>query len=136
MALLSDYLRAAAERRFEWGTHDCGTFVWGWVEAATGVDALAPLRGRYTTARGCLCVMRRLGHANLLSAAEAGATAAGLAPLCGDPVPGDIGVVDSITSGPVLALRCASGWAVPAVRGVRIAPLPLIKGWGVEWHRC
>jgi hypothetical protein len=51
---------------FAWGEHDCGPGLAGrMVEAVTGADLAADYRGRYTTAKGALGVMRRAGFDNL-----------------------------------------------------------------------
>jgi hypothetical protein len=49
---------------FSFGRHDCCLFGAGAVEAQTGVDLAADWRGRYTTMRGGLRVLRRVGYAD------------------------------------------------------------------------
>lgn len=70
---LDAYLAAAAARPFVWGGgaggQDCVLFALGAVEAMTGVDGAADIRGRYTTALGALKTMRRVFAAEDLPAA-------------------------------------------------------------------
>lgn len=44
---LNTYLIAVRSKRFRPGSHDCGHFVAGWVEVATGVDHGAAWRDAY-----------------------------------------------------------------------------------------
>ena len=60
-APLIEYLAAAARRPFKPGHHDCALFAAGAVAAMTGTDFAAQWRGRYTTLRGGLRVIRRAG---------------------------------------------------------------------------
>lgn len=53
-------------RPFAWRDHDCGpAFTGRLVEAVTGADLAAPYRGRYSTERGALLLMRREGFDTL-----------------------------------------------------------------------
>lgn len=63
------YVSEAARTPFEEGKHDCALFFAGAVEAMTGVDYAAPFRGRYTTTRGGLRVLRRDGFADHIALA-------------------------------------------------------------------
>lgn len=65
------YLHEARRRPFEPGVHDCALFLAGAVQAQTGSDYAAPWRGRYTTERGGLRVLRKDGHADHIAAAAA-----------------------------------------------------------------
>ena len=52
----------ARRRGFAWGLHDCPTFAFETRQRLTGgADVAALWRGRYSSARGGLRVMRRLG---------------------------------------------------------------------------
>jgi hypothetical protein len=55
------YLADAARRPFAQGTHDCALFLAGGVLAMTGQDYAARYRGRYTTTRGGLRILRKDG---------------------------------------------------------------------------
>lgn len=63
------YIDDARARPFAWGRHDCAFFAAGAVEAMTGEDFAAGFRGRYTTPRGALIVLRRAGFVDLASLA-------------------------------------------------------------------
>lgn len=58
---LEAFLRERAARPFAWGAQDCVTFAADAVEAMTGVDPIADLRGRWTTPRQALREMERHG---------------------------------------------------------------------------
>jgi len=63
---LAEAISAARDRPFRWGRHDCATFAFDLRRAiAGGHDVAALWRGRYTTARGAVRVMRRLGWQSL-----------------------------------------------------------------------
>lgn len=64
-ARLVAYLAGIAARPLDYGVHDCGLgLAAGAVEAMTGIDHAAPFRGRYTTLRGGLRILRKAGYAN------------------------------------------------------------------------
>jgi len=68
---LTAFLAAKARAPFVYGEHDCALFAAGAVEAMTGVDPAAEWRGRYTTWRGGLRVLRAAGHADHVAAVAA-----------------------------------------------------------------
>jgi hypothetical protein len=55
------YLAEIARQPFAPGRNDCALFLAGGVLAMTGEDFAAPFRGRYTTPRGGLRVLRKAG---------------------------------------------------------------------------
>ena len=66
---LCEAVGAARDRTFRWGRHDCATFAFDLRrEIAGGHDVAARWRGRYSTARGAVRVMRRLGWSSLEAA--------------------------------------------------------------------
>jgi len=66
---LAEAIAAARDRPFRWGRHDCATFAFDLRrDIAGGYDVAALWRGRYTTARGAVRVMRRLGWQTLEAA--------------------------------------------------------------------
>jgi len=66
---LVDTIEAARGQPFSWGRHDCATFAFDLRrEIAGGYDVAALWRGRYTTPRGAVRVMRRLGWQTLEAA--------------------------------------------------------------------
>lgn len=56
------YTAEVTRASFHPGRHDCALFAAGAVEAMTGVDYAAPYRGRYTTERGGVRILRREGY--------------------------------------------------------------------------
>jgi hypothetical protein len=66
---LAAFLRESADKPFEWGTNDCALRACSAVEAITGTDIAAALRGRYKTELGAARVMRRFAG-NLEAVAE------------------------------------------------------------------
>lgn len=58
---LVQYLESVAIRPYEDGVHDCALFFAGAVEAMTGVDYAEPYRGRYSTIRGGIRILRKDG---------------------------------------------------------------------------
>lgn len=125
---LTAYLRAAAGRSFEPGRHDCALFAAGAVQAMTGVDPAAAWRGRYTTLRGGLRVLRRDGidgHVAAVSATltEIHPSRAQLGDIMG--VPADDGEI---------ALGVLQGEAVYVLAPTGMALVPrmtAVKAWSV-----
>lgn len=65
---LITYLHESARKPFVEGEHDCALFLAGGVHAMTGVDFAAAFRGKYTTTKGGLKLLREEGfvdHADL-----------------------------------------------------------------------
>lgn len=59
---LKDYVTSAARIPYRPGTHDCILFAAGARAAMTGVDVMAPYKGRYSTLEEGLALARSLGH--------------------------------------------------------------------------
>lgn len=70
-ARLAAYLEPLRLRPFAWGRHDCCTFSGGAVAAMTGVDPMAEFRGRYSTPRGSVRALRRIGAGTLAATLDA-----------------------------------------------------------------
>ncbi|WP_407496855.1 DUF6950 family protein [Pseudooceanicola sp. MF1-13] len=71
-ARLAAHLSTVDRLPMNWTGSDCLLHLVGrGVEAMTDVDPVAQLRGRYTTARGAVRVMRNEGHATLADAVAA-----------------------------------------------------------------
>lgn len=60
-ARLAAHLAQVKALPFAWVGNDCCTFAAGAVLAITGVDAMAPLRGRYATQAGAARLIKRAG---------------------------------------------------------------------------
>lgn len=116
---LTAYLAAHARTPFAEGRHDCGLFTGGAVKAMTGVDVAEVLRGRYTTTRGAIRVLRHMGFEDHV------AFAASLFPEA-DPtgergvLPGDI-VAHITPDGPALGIWQGQGIHAPGSDGLTLA---------------
>lgn len=113
---------------FDWGRHDCALFVADWIAERRGFDPAEDLRGTYRTRRGCgRLLLRRGGLATVVAAALRR-----LSPTA-EPVPGDVGIVET-REGPAMGIFCgADRWACRAERGivtVRLATPPKLV-WAV-----
>ena len=62
---LQQYMRGLALETFEWGVNDCALWAAGAIEAMTGVDPAADLRGRYSDAEGATELIHSRGWATL-----------------------------------------------------------------------
>jgi hypothetical protein len=68
--ILAAHLRAAMAREFAWGAHDCCAFAADGVLAMTGIDPIAPARGRYADEKRAAVVVRDIGGAGVPEAAD------------------------------------------------------------------
>ncbi|MCK5041714.1 MAG: hypothetical protein KAR62_05445 [Sphingomonadales bacterium] len=62
---LNETVEAARERPFSWGKHDCCLFAANCVEAMTGIDPMADMRGKYENEEGAREVLKTLGGKTL-----------------------------------------------------------------------
>lgn len=104
---LSEFLRFGAATPFRWGTSDCCLFPSDWIRERTGIDAAAPLRGRYGTAFGAFRHIAKRGGfeamvIDLMDAAGFSRTDA--------PKPGDVGVIVT-DQGLSFGIKTRLGWA-------------------------
>lgn len=67
-AVLAEQVELHRSEPFEWGKNDCALFAATVVQALTGVDLSAGLRGRYTTARGAKRHINAAGGMRALAA--------------------------------------------------------------------
>jgi hypothetical protein len=119
---LTAWLSTIARKPFAHGEHDCALFVAGAIEAMTGEDPAARLRGRYTTARGGMRVLRREGFEDHVAVVAA---------LLEDTPPamaqvGDIAVVDA-AEGPALGIVAGAEVLVLSPQGLGTASLLAVK---------
>lgn len=124
---LTQYLNSVVKAPFEEGVHDCALFFAGCVEAMTGRDLAAEWRGRYTTTRGGLRVLRKSGYADHLAVAEAHFEPRAVAMLR----PGD-GAAVQTEEGPALGI--VQGERIYVLTPQRLALVPLLsaeRGWRV-----
>jgi hypothetical protein len=114
---------ARCGRPFVWGENDCALFACGLVEATTGVDYAAALRGRYRTAAGAARALRRFAGAGLEAAVEKITRDNGLeevSPLMAQR--GDFVLVDE-TAGPALGVCLGSHIIAAGPAGAVLRPL-------------
>lgn len=116
-------------RPFEWGETDCVCFAGACLEAVTGHDALAEIRGTYATRLQARARLRWWRHPDVASAA--GGVLAGL----GAPVipprfamVGDLGV----TADDVLAVRLPGGFVARQVDGA-LGAATVTQSWAIAW---
>src|SRR6201999_3058045 len=101
-------------------------FAGDWMLQIRGVDPGAEFRGRCTTPRGALRLIRRAGFVDLAECTAAKMAAASIAETSPAAViPGDVGIILTIgvSDAPqqTLAIATRSGWAALAPRGLTIA---------------
>lgn len=119
-------LRERKAAPFEWGRNDCCMFAADCVQAITGADLAADLRGEYSTAQQAARVLAQLGGI------EAAAARAGdeIPPLCA--AWGDIGLV-TLEDRQLLAVCTGMNWVAPAAAGLAVRSLPeAAKAWRVR----
>ena len=116
---LTAYLSVVARQPLAYGVHDCALFAAGAVAAMTGEDIAAPYRGRYSTLRGGLRVLRRDGLDDHVALARARLPLRGVV----NALPGDVAICTG-TDG--LALGIVQGQGVYVLQpsgGIGILPL-------------
>lgn len=97
---------------FGWGVNDCCLFAADAVQAVTGVDLAADLRGRYATAAEAARVLDELGGVLEIAAARLGPE---VSP--GMAQPGDVGA--TVQAGrDTLAVNAGGHWFAPAPIGL------------------
>lgn len=115
---LTNWLHAVRLTPFCQANHDCALFAAGAVHAMTGVDFAAPFRGRYTTTRGGLRLLRRAGFGDHIALAAAHLPACGLF----DIREGDLVVIGS-PAGPALGVVQGALAFVPGARGTSLVSI-------------
>lgn len=115
---------------FAWGTHDCATYVAGWVQAMHGIDILDGIRGTYGTEAEYEAMLQEWGGLGPL--ADSVTAIHGLPP-CPPAfvMRGDIALLEV---GNMLGLGLVDAVAVtvPGVDRVRLVPRSaIIRAWAV-----
>lgn len=124
---LSDYLAAAARRPWEWGEHDCCTFMAGWVISRGHSDPMAFMRGRYDSERSAL--RRIVSNGGLVELAKTGMASI---PKVGIPQAGDVGVIERPTAdglNQACAIYGGERWVTLAAGGIDSAPAVPLAVW-------
>lgn len=127
MTSLPEFLRDSAATPFRWGASDCCLFPSDWIRARTGIDAAAPLRGRYGTAFGAFRHIAKRGGfekmvADLMAAAGFTRTES--------PEPGDVGVIVT-DQGLSFGIKTRLGWAAKGESGITCAPFKHLQAWTI-----
>lgn len=115
-ARLDALIAERRQRPFEWGAHDCCLFVCDAVEAITGHDPAADLRG-YSTERAALRLVKQAGGVRALADARLGAAI----PVLMAQV-GDAGLIQ-FDGRESLALCGGGHWLAPGEQGLEVLPL-------------
>lgn len=110
------YLAEVGRADFAYGRNDCALFAAGAVQAMTGEDFAAEWRGRYTTLRGGLRLLRAAGHSDHV------ALAAAHFPPVSRPRPGDLAVVQT-ADGPALGIVQGASVYLRGVDRILMAPV-------------
>lgn len=116
-AALIAHVAASARRPFRYGEHDCALFTLDALAVMTGTDLASPFRGRYTTFRGGIRILRRAGfrdHLDLVGRhlAETSPASAG---------PGDLVVLEG-AEGSALGVLQGEGIYCLRPSGLAVAP--------------
>jgi len=128
-AKLSAAIEAGRTRPFRWGQHDCALFACACIEAITGVDLGAQVRGRYHCADEAEAIMEAVyGVPDVGGVADS---------LLGEPVPvtlarrGDVVLLD-ITHGPALGVCVGAVAAGAGPEGLVYVPMQRwLRAWRV-----
>ena len=116
-SLLDELIRDRASRPFEYGTNDCCLFACDCVEAVTGHDPGADLRGTYTAEQGAQALVERLGGVAAIAADRAGEEIGPLLAQVGDVVLVQFGGRDT------LAVCLGTRAAAPGPTGLVMLPM-------------
>lgn len=113
---LQAFVQSRLAKPFAWGTQDCCLFVCDAIEAITGHDPAADLRG-YSTEREAARILRDHGGVFGLAEARAGAAVPVLAAQVGD-----VGLLP-LDGRDTLALCGGAHWLAPGAAGLVALPL-------------
>lgn len=113
---LAAYIAAHHREPFVYGTQDCALFSFGAVAVMTGLDLAEGRRGRYTTLRGGIRILRSQGYDDHI------ALAAAHFPETTTPRPGDLAVVPT-PDGPALGI--VQGVLIYALSAAGMSMLPI-----------
>jgi hypothetical protein len=113
---LQAFVQSRLAAPFAWGAQDCCLFVCDAIEAITGHDPAADLRG-YSTERAALRILRAQGGVRGLADARAGAPVPVLAAQVGD-----VGLLP-LDGRDTLALCGGAHWLAPGALGIVALPL-------------
>lgn len=112
---------------FAWGAHDCALFAADAVQAQTGTDPAAGLRGTYATQAGAARVIKKRGGLQAIATAALGAPLP--SPLLARA--GDVGLVTTHDGTQALAVCHGAYWLAPGPEG--LCPVTL-RSATVAWR--
>lgn len=125
-ARLSELVVRAHTQPFRWGIQDCCLWAADAVQALTGHDPAADLRGRYADAKGALCALQAQG--GLMGAGQRAGVLLAAPAYARD---GDIALVHDGRR-PMLAVQAGGVWLVAATNGLHALPAGAARmAWGV-----
>jgi hypothetical protein len=113
---LQSLIQQRLEQPFAWGQHDCCLFVCDGIEAITGIDPAADLRG-YSTEREAVRILHAHGGVRGLAEQRAGQAV----PVLSAQV-GDVGLLP-LDGRDTLALCGGAHWLAPGADGLVALPL-------------
>jgi hypothetical protein len=122
--------RLMSERRampFAWGSNDCCMWAADAVQAVTGRDPAADLRGTYTTQEAALEVIEQAGGLRALAAARLGLEVPVVAAQTGD-----VGLLEQPTGDQALCVCMGGHWQAVAPHGLWAVP----TSWVLCAWRC
>lgn len=115
---LAELITWAEHRPLAWGSHDCCTLAADAVQATTGTDPLADLRGTYSTEAEAAAVLARLGGLRAAMCAR-----------FGEPLPNVLlaqrGDLVLIAAGNTLAMAVCTGHLAVAPGPDRLQRIPM-----------
>lgn len=126
---LAAYMAEIEARPWSWGSHDCCTFVAGWVMARGNPDPMEFIRDRYDSERSALRRIREGGGLERLwlrGMIEAGV------PEADEPRAGDVGVIRAATVDGVneaCGVYTGDRWLTLGLRGIECGPAEPIMVW-------
>lgn len=132
--MLGDYLKAAADRRFVYGDHDCCTFPGDWVRLCGHPDPVHEWRGLYSTEAEAQALIADAGG---LAELWTRGMARTICQMTESPAEGDIGVIKVLgESGPVENGGIFTGkrWAFLSPNGIFVSsidPAFIVKVWHI-----
>lgn len=116
-----------AHTRFEYGAHDCCMWACDVVQAVTGLDPVADLRGTYSDESGAAQVMEAGGGLEAMAAARFGVEIPPLAAAAGD-----VGLIE-VDNMPALVACVGGAWLAASSFGVVVVPVEsVISAWRCE----
>lgn len=129
---LRAFVEAAARTPFAYGSHDCLLFAAGAIEAMTGTDLAAAVRGTYRDAEGAAAALAAFAGAGVLEAAEKVAAEHGLAPIAWPLAQRGDAVLVGTPLGPALGICLGAHAAVAAAGGLATVPMSrAARAWRV-----